>query len=93
MYPNRQLASNGVKPVIVTALLHAVHLIHRHYVSRHAAQNHLITSQISWTDLPFKCRKRDVLDFHVAALLIGDTIFLVGLIERVSITLGPCRLV
>ena len=63
VYPNRQLASNGVKPVIVTVLLHVVHLIDRHCGSRHAAQKHLITGAISSTDLLFKLRAGDVLNF------------------------------
>ena len=47
--------------------------------------------EISSTDLPFKFRQRNVLDLHVAALLIGDTIFRFGLIERASTTLSACR--
>ena len=90
MYPNRQLASYGVKPVIVTVFLHPVHLIDRHCWSRHAAQKHLITGEISSTDLPLKFPQRDVLDLRVAALLIGDTIFRFGLIERASTALGSC---
>ena len=91
MYLNRQLASNGVKDVIATVFLHLVHLIHRHCGSRNAAHGHLITSEISSADLPLKLRQRDLLDLHVAAHLIGDTIFRLGLIERVSTALGECR--
>ena len=90
LYSNRQLASNGVKPVIVTAFLHLVHLIERQWGSRHASQKHLITGEIRWTTLLFKLRQRDVLDLHVAAILIGDTILGFGLIERTSTTLGAC---
>ena len=57
MYSNRQLASNGVNPVIVTAFLHLVHLIDWHCGSRHVAQKHLITAEISFTDLPLKLRQ------------------------------------
>ena len=90
MYSDGQLASDGVKPVIVTAFLHLVHLIDRHCGSRYAAQKHLITGEISSTDVMFKLRQRDVLDLHVAALLISDTLFRFGLIERVSTALGAC---
>ena len=54
VYSKRQLASNGVKPVIVTVFLPLVHLIDRHCGSRHAARKHLITGDISSTDLPCK---------------------------------------
>ena len=37
VYSNRQLASIGVKPVIVAPILHVAHLINRHCGSRHAA--------------------------------------------------------
>ena len=49
---------DSVKPVIVTAFLHLVHLIDRHCGSRHAAQKHLITGDISSTDLPLKFQQR-----------------------------------
>ena len=90
MYPNRQLVSNGVNPVLVTALLHVAHLVDRQCWSRHAAQKHLITGEISSTDLSFKLWQRDVLHFHVAALVIDDAIFCLGLIECVSVALGTC---
>ena len=90
VYWNRQVGSNRVKPVTVTVFLHVVHSIDRHCRSRHAAEKHLITGEISSTDISFKLRQRDVLDFHVAALLIGDKVFRFELIECLSIALGAC---
>ena len=86
VYSKRQLASTGVKSIIVTVLLHVLNLMDRHCGSRHAAQKNWFTGEISSPDLLFKLGQRDVLDFHVAALLIGDTIFRFGLIA-----LDACR--
>ena len=91
MYSNQQFASNGVKPVIVIACLHLTHLIDRHCGSRHAAQKHLIPREMSSTDLSFEFRQRNVLNLHIAALNIGDTIFRFGLIVHISIVLDVCR--
>ena len=91
VYSNRQLPSNGVNPVVVALILYVVHLIDRLCRSRHVAQKHSIAGEISSTDLRYILRQRDELDFHVAALLIGDTIFRFGLTECVSIAPGTCR--
>ena len=91
VYSNRRLASNLIKSSIVAVVLYALHLVERHCGSRHAAQKYLVTSGIGSTDLLFKLRQRDALDFHVAALLIGDTIFRVEIIEGVGSILGMCR--
>ena len=87
MYSSRQFASNAVKStVIVVIALHAAHLIYQHCGSRHAAQKNLSTGEISWTDLLFKLRQQDVVDFHIAAVLIGDCMFRVEVIQGVGIT-------
>ena len=91
VYSNWQLASNVVNSIIVVLILHVVHLVDRHCWSRQAAQEYLITSEIGSTDLPLKLRQRDVLNFHVAALLMGDTILCVEIIEGVGIILGMCQ--
>ena len=80
-----------MKPVIVIAGLHFVHLIDQPCGSRHAATKYLIPREISSTDLSFEFRQRNVLNLHIAALLIGDTIFRFGLIVHVSIVLDVCR--
>ena len=91
VYSNRQVALNYVKSVTVALVLHIVPLIDRYCRSRHAEQTHLITSQISSTGLLLKLWQRHVLDFPVAAVLIGDTIFLAKMIECVGIIVGMCR--
>ena len=77
--------------MIAEHILHVVHWSDRHCRSSHAAQKCLNTGEISSPRLPVKLEQRDVLDFYVTALLIGDNIFRFGLIECVSIAFGTSR--
>ena len=91
VYSRRQFVSNAVKStVIVVIALHAVHLVERHCGSRHAAQKHLVTGEISSTDLLSKLRRRDVVDLHITPFLFGDSIFGVEVIEGVCMTPAVC---